>query len=243
MSDVDEHGSLHRLLGGYLLGGLDEADTERLDEHLHDCADCRAELDRLSPVPEMLQRMPDARHLGGGAALAVSPAARPSSQNIETLLGRMRAEKHKETRVSRVRWLAAAAVTLVAAAGVTYGIMTNTGASDDPSTGALPVPSVQLINAQFQPAPGSGLTGEAKLTPKAWGVEIDLAVNRISGNGPFLCLVRSRSTGTTQQAAAWSDTPTGEAKLTGASSTAASDVGAILITDRDGKVLGTANVA
>lgn len=241
MSDVDEHGSLHRLLGGYLLGGLDEADTERLDEHLHDCAECRAELDRLSPVPEMLQRMPDARHLGGGAALAVSPAARPSSQNIETLLSRMRAEKHKETRVSRVRWLAAAAVALVAAAGVTYGIMTNTGAGNDPSVQAIP--SVQLINAQFQPAPGSGLTGDARLTPKAWGVEIALDVDRISGNGPFLCLVRSRSTGTTQQAAAWSDTPTGEAKLTGASSTKASDVGAILITDRDGKVLGTANVA
>ena len=42
MSDLDEHGNLHRLLGGYLLGGLDEADTDRLDEHLHDCADCRA---------------------------------------------------------------------------------------------------------------------------------------------------------------------------------------------------------
>ncbi|MDI6100504.1 zf-HC2 domain-containing protein [Actinoplanes sp. NEAU-A12] len=239
MSDVDEHGSLHRLLGGYLLGGLDEADTERLDEHLHDCAECRAELDRLSPVPEMLQRMPDARHLGGGAALAVSPAARPSSQNIETLLSRMRAEQHKETRVSRVRWLVAASVTLIAAAGVAYGIMTNTGTQNDPSVQAIP--SVQLINAQFQPAPGSGLTGEAKLTPKAWGVEISLDVNRISGNGPFLCLVRSR-TGATQQAAAWSDTPTGEAKLTGASSTKATDVSAIMITDRDGKVLGTANV-
>ena len=53
MSDLDEHGSLHRLLGGYLLGGLDEADTDRLDEHLRDCADCRAELDRLAPAADV----------------------------------------------------------------------------------------------------------------------------------------------------------------------------------------------
>jgi hypothetical protein len=241
MSDLDDHQTLHRLLGGYLLGGLDETDTERLDAHLAECAECRAELDRLSPVPEMLQRMPDARHLGGGAALAVSPAARPSSQNIETLLSRMRAEKFKETRVNRVRWLAVAAVTLVAAAGVTYGIFTNTATPPDGGPVAQPTASVQLIDARFQPAPGSGLTGEAKLTPKAWGVEVALDVSRISGNGPFLCLVRNRS-GQTEQAAVWGGTPTGEAKLTGASSTKAADVDAILITDRDGKVLGTATV-
>ncbi|MFC4063733.1 zf-HC2 domain-containing protein [Actinoplanes subglobosus] len=238
MSDLDDHQTLHRLLGGYLLGGLDETDTELLDAHLAECAECRAELDRLSPVPEMLQRMPDARHLGGGAALAVSPAARPSSQNIETLLSRMRAEKFKETRVNRARWLAVAAVTLVAAAGVTYGIFTNnTTPPDVPEA----IPSVQLIDARFQPAPGSGLTGQARITPKAWGVEVSLDVTRISGNGPFLCLVRNRG-GQTEQAAVWGDTPNGEAKLTGASSTKAADVDAILITDRDGKVLGTATV-
>jgi hypothetical protein len=241
MSDLDDHQTLHRLLGGYLLGGLDETDTELLDAHLADCAECRAELDRLSPVPEMLQKMPDARNLGGSAALAVGPAARPSSQNIETLLSRMRAEKFKETRVNRARWLAVAAVTLVAAAGVTYGIFTNGANPPDNGPEALPTASVQLLNARFQPAPGSGLTGEARLTPKKWGVEVSLDVTRISGNGPFLCLVRNRS-GQTEQAAVWGSTPDGEAKLTGASSTPATDVEAILITDKDGKVLGTATV-
>ena len=47
MSD-GEHDELRRLLGGYLLGGLDDADTERLDAHLRDCDDCRAELDMLA---------------------------------------------------------------------------------------------------------------------------------------------------------------------------------------------------
>ncbi|GAA4943271.1 anti-sigma factor family protein [Actinoplanes utahensis] len=240
MSDVDEHESLHRLLGGYLLGGLDEADTEKLDEHLHDCAECRAELDRLAPVPEMLQSLPDARHLGGGAALAVGPAARPSPQNIENLLSRMRAEKYKETRVSRVRWLAAASVTLIAAAAIGYGIMTNTGDTPDGPKEPIALPSA--VTAQFQPAPGNGLTGKASVTPKKWGVEVTLDVSRMSGDGPFLCLVKTKN-GATQQAAAWGDTVDGEAKLTGASSTPASDVASILITDRNGNVLGTAALA
>lgn len=240
MSDLDEHGALHRLLGGYLLGGLDEADTEKLDEHLHDCAECRAELDLLAPIPEMLQHVPEGRNLAGGATLAVGPAARPSPQDIEKLLGKMRAEKYKESRGNRVRWLAAASVTLIAAAAIGYGIMTNTGAG--PGTQDPPVALPSTVSAQFQPAPGSGLTGSAAVVPKKWGVEVSLAVNRMSGDGPFLCLVRMKD-GSTQQAAAWGDSPDGEAKLTGASSARLSDVSAILITDRDGKVLGTASMA
>ncbi|MFC7529561.1 zf-HC2 domain-containing protein [Actinoplanes sp. GCM10030250] len=237
MSDLDEHGNLHRLLGGYLLGGLDEADTERLDEHLHDCAECRAELDRLSPVPEMLQSLPDARHLGGGAPLAVAPTARPSQQNIEGLLGRMRAEKTRETRVARVRWLAAAAVVMIAAAAIGYGIFTNGRVQPGKIPDALP--SVELVSARFEAAPGSGLTGSAVVTPKKWGVAVSLDVSRMTGEGPFLCLVRNKS-GATEQAAVWGETPDGEAELTGASATKVADVDAILITDRAGKVLGTA---
>ncbi|WP_328464641.1 zf-HC2 domain-containing protein [Actinoplanes sp. NBC_00393] len=239
MSDLDEHDNLHRLLGGYLLGGLDEADTDRLDEHLHDCADCRAELDRLAPVPEMLQRLPDARHLGGGAPLAVAPTARPSQQNIEGLLSRMRAEKTRETRVNRVRWLAAAAVVMIAAAAIGYGIFTN--GRVQPGTVPEALPSVELVTTRFESAPGSGLTGSAVLTPKEWGVAIALDVSKMSGNGPFLCLMRSKGGGT-EQSAVWGDTGNGSAKVNGASSFKIGDVDAVLITDRDGKVLGTASV-
>ncbi|GLY05961.1 MULTISPECIES: zf-HC2 domain-containing protein [Actinoplanes] len=237
MSDLDEHGALHRLLGGYLLGGLDESDTDRLDEHLRDCADCRAELDRLAPVPEMLQSLPDARHLAGGAPLAVAPTARPSPQNIETLLSRMRAEKTRETRVSRVRWLAAAAVVLIAAAAVGFGIFTNRGTPTEPVAG----PSGNPISATFEAGPGSQLTGDAVLTAKGWGVAVALEVDHMSGDGPFLCLVKGKD-GKTEQAAVWGDTPNGSAEVTGASSLQAGDVAEIVITDSGGAVLGTARV-
>jgi predicted anti-sigma-YlaC factor YlaD len=60
-----DHDELRRLLGGYLLGGLDEIDTDRLDAHLLDCDECRDELERLSPVPELLQRLPQAQRADG----------------------------------------------------------------------------------------------------------------------------------------------------------------------------------
>lgn len=239
MSDLDEHDALHRLLGGYLLGGLDEADTDRLDEHLRDCADCRAELDRLAPVPEMLQSLPDARQLSGGAPLAVSPTARPSPQNIEGLLSRMRAEKTKQTRVARARWLVAAAVVMIAAAAIGYGIFAN--GRVQPGTVPEALPSVTVVTSQFEAAPGSGMTGSAVLTPKQWGVAVALDVSRMTGQGPFLCLVRTKDGGT-EQAAAWGDTANGVAEVSGASSVKIADVDAVLITDRAGKVLGTASV-
>ncbi|GIE89333.1 anti-sigma factor family protein [Actinoplanes regularis] len=238
MSDLDEHGSLHRLLGGYLLGGLDETDTDRLDAHLHDCADCRAELDRLAPVPEMLQHLPDARHLGGDLPpLMVAPAARPSPQNIEGLLGRMRAEKTRETRNSRVRWLVAASVTMIAAAAIGYGVVVNTGGgpSKPPSSVA------QTVVANFQPAAGSGMSGQAVLTKKAWGVAVSLNMTGIQGKAPFLCWVK-RADGKQEQAAVWGETPEHTAKVDGSSSFTVTDVRDIVITDSAGKVLGSATV-
>lgn len=232
-----EHDDLRRLLGGYLLGGLDEADTDRLDAHLRDCDECRDELARLAPVPELLQRLPDAqRAAGGGAQPLVSLSARPTPENIESLLHRMRAARSAQARTARVRWLAAAAVVLVAAA-IGFGVIHSN--RDAPPPQALP--SAQLITAQFEPAQGSGLSGQAVLTPKLWGVSVALDVSKLRGQGPFHCQVR-RTTGEMEQAAVWGPTPSGNAKVIGASSNQVGDVSSILVTDGAGKVLGTAKV-
>ncbi|WP_436524437.1 zf-HC2 domain-containing protein [Actinoplanes sp. HUAS TT8] len=238
MSDLDEHDSLHRLLGGYLLGGLDETDTDKLDAHLHDCAECRAELDRLAPVPEMLQHLPDARHMGGDLPpLTVAPTARPSPQNIENLLGRMRAEKTRETRVSRTRWLVAASVAVIAAGAIGYGVLVNTGGG----TPVSPPVAVQNITANFQAADGSGMAGQATLIKKAWGVQVSLNMTGMAGKGPFFCIVK-RADGTQEQAAVWGETPEHTAKVDGSSSFTATDVTTILINDAEGKLLGSATV-
>jgi hypothetical protein len=237
VSGSADHDDLRRLLGGYLLGGLDEVDTERLDAHLRDCDQCRDELDRLAGVPELLQRLPEAQRAGGDVAQPpVSLAARPSSENIEGLLRRMRAERSRETRRARVRWLAAAAVVLVAAA-IGFGVIRGGRETATPQV----LPSPQLFTAQFEPAPGSGLSGEAVLTPKVWGVSVALNISKLRGDGPFLCQVH-RISGEIEQAAIWGPTPSGSAKVIGASSFQLRDVTSVSVADKAGHVLGTADV-
>jgi anti-sigma factor RsiW len=230
----DDHDDLRMLLGGYLLGGLDDADTDRLDEHLLDCDRCRAELDRLAPIPELLQRLPEASPGGRPGPVGTVLAARPTPARIEGLLTKMRAERSRDRRMARVRWLAAAAIVLIAAV-IGVGVVTSN--NDQPAP--LAVPSPALITARFEPAAGSGLSGVAVVTPKAWGVAVSLDVSRLQGSGPFYCQVRNAN-GDIQQAAVWGPTPTGSAKVTGASSIKAGNVSAIAIADSQGHVLGTA---
>ena len=232
-----DHDELRRLLGGYLLGGLDDGDTDRLDAHLLDCDECRSELDRLAPVPELLQRLPEAQRENGEAGpIALGASAKPSPERIESLLHKMRAERSRENRLARVRWLAAAAVVLIAAA-IGVGVLT----SDRGTQTAQPLPSPQLVTVQFESAAGYGLSGEAVLTPKLWGVSVALDVTRLQGDGPFVCKVRNTS-GESQQAAMWGPTPSGNAKVIGASSIQLRNVSSVLVTDVSGHVLGTAKV-
>jgi hypothetical protein len=233
-----DHDELRRLLGGYLLGGLDEADVDRLDSHLRDCDDCRDELDQLAGVPELLQRLPDTQRASRPEAqAAVSLSTRPSRENIESLLGKMRAQRARESRTTRVRWLAAAAVILIA---VAVGVGVVRGSRDNTTTPTV-LPSPELVTAQFEAARGSGLSGQAVLTPKQWGVSVALDVTKLYGKGPFSCQVRDKEGGV-QQAAMWGVTTTGNAKVVGASSTQIGDVSRVTVADHDGKVLGTAKV-
>jgi anti-sigma factor RsiW len=233
-----DHDELRRLLGGYLLGGLDDGDTDRLDAHLLDCDECRGELDRLAPVPELLQRLPEAqRENGESGPITLVASAKPSPERIESLLRKMRAERSRENRLARVRWLAAAAVVLIAAA-IGVGVLSD---RDRGTHTAQPLPSPQLVTVQFESAAGSGLSGEAVLTPKLWGVSVALDVARLQGDGPFVCKVRNTS-GESQQAAIWGPTPSGSAKVIGASSIQLRNVSSVSVTDVSGHVLGTAKV-
>jgi anti-sigma factor RsiW len=235
-----DHDELRRLLGGYLLGGLDDGDTDRLDAHLLDCDECRGELDRLAPVPELLQRLPEAqRENGESGPIALVASAKPSPERIESLLRKMRAERSRENRLARVRWLAAAAVVLIAAA-IGVGVLTSD--RDRGTQSAQPLPSPQLVTVQFESAAGSGLSGQAVLTPKLWGVSVALDVARLQGDGPFVCRVRNAG-GESQQAAIWGPTPSGSAKVIGASSIQLRNVSSVSVTDVSGHVLGTAKVS
>jgi hypothetical protein len=103
------------------------------------------------------------------------------------------------------------------------------------------LPSAPLVTARFESAAGSGLSGEAVLTPKVWGVSVSLDVTRLQGDGPFICQVRNDA-GEVQQAAVWGPTPSGSAKVIGASSIQLRNVTAIAVADNAGHILGTARL-
>ncbi|AGL14082.1 zf-HC2 domain-containing protein [Actinoplanes sp. N902-109] len=231
-----DHDELRRLLGGYLLGGLDDGDSDRLDAHLLTCDACRAELDRLAAVPELLRALPRAQ---GPATIA--PGARPSQVRIEGLLSRMRSENARERRRLLVRRLAVAAAVLLVAA-VSGSLVLNRERSDPPARPqAAPSQSQPRVVASFEAAAGSGLTGEAVLTGKTWGVEVNLTMHQLAGEGPFVCQVRTGG-GRSEQAAIWGPTPSGNAKVTGASSIQLPNVSIVAVTDTAGHVLGTARL-
>jgi hypothetical protein len=201
-----DHDELRPLLGGYLLGGLDDADTDRLDAHLLNCDECRAELDRLAPVPELL------RSLEHALPVTVAAGTRPSPARIEGLLARMRAERSRDGRRGAARWLAAVAAAVLVVAAV-VGV---------------------IVTRDREPAPGPPVAAPSQPV-------VDLTVSKLSGRGPFVCKV-SKADGTAEQAAVWGPTPSGNARVTGASSIQLRNVSEVAVADHDGHVLGTARL-
>jgi anti-sigma factor RsiW len=229
-----DHDELRKLLGGYLLGGLDDADTDRLDAHLLACDECRAELDRLAPVPELLRSFEHPSPVAVGA--------RPTPARVESLLARMRAERSHERRRRVGRRLAAVAAAVLIVAGGVGVIVTRNGDPQDTRPVAAPSPSTApVVTAVFEASDGSVLAGQAVLTGKTWGVSVDLTVSKLPGRGPFTCRV-SNLDGTQEQAAIWGPTPSGNARVTGASSIQLRNISAVAVADHDGHVLGTAHL-
>ncbi|OJF11921.1 hypothetical protein, partial [Couchioplanes caeruleus] len=184
--------------------------------------------------PELLRSLQDS------PPAAVAPGERPSAARIESLLGRMRAERARQRRRRGTRWLAAVAVALVA--GVSAGLILEQDERPSPPPPQAAPSQPPAVTATLEPAAGSGLSGQAVLTGKTWGVSIDLTVSRLSGRGPFVCQVRKAGGSTTEQAATWGPTPSGNAKVTGASSIQLRDVSTVAVADGQGHVLGTARL-
>ncbi|GAB3858415.1 zf-HC2 domain-containing protein [Dactylosporangium cerinum] len=236
---MSEHDSVRPLLGGYLLGGLDETDQFRVDAHLSGCADCRAEVHRLAPVPELLQRLP-----GDGPAAVLEA---PTRDGVDALL--RRARRAGPPVRWRARILVGVAAT-VAALTVVGSVVWSRSAPQTParttqaapsapgsSTPASSAPAGTVV--QFVAAAGSALSGRATLTPRQWGVSVALELSGLPGDGPFVLRVVGRG-GQEEQAACWGRTTSASARVTGASSIQLPNVDKVTVSDHDGHLLGTA---
>ncbi|MCU1565094.1 MAG: putative transrane anti-sigma factor [Pseudarthrobacter sp.] len=188
---------LHQLLGAYLLGGLDPVDLKSFEDHLQECAQCREELARLEKVPVLLDAVP----VPDAVALTVVPsgaAAGPSAAVPVTLLAKLERRRRKVRR----RWAALAGA--VAAACLAVGLAVG------PLLSRAPQP-----DASYSVQSSAGLQFSIDLARKTWGTELAVNGSSLPAEGTLSLWVRDRAGGE-DRACAWTATPSGRVKVTGA---------------------------
>lgn len=189
---------LHHLLGAYVLGGLDPADSTRFEAHLVDCAGCRTELPGFESLPALLDALPvpDAVALTGSARPGLAPEL--TSSVPRRVLDELAARRRKLRR----RW--AALVGAIAAACLALGIV------GGPLLSPPPEP-----DASYSVQSGNGLQFSIDLARKTWGTELAVTGSKLPLDGTLSLWIRDRDGGE-DRACAWTATPSGRVKVTGA---------------------------
>ncbi|MGW5642963.1 zf-HC2 domain-containing protein [Saccharopolyspora sp. NPDC003752] len=204
----EEHAEVRRLLGAYVLGGLDPEERRRFEEHLGHCAECREELSGYAGLPGLLHR----------AGPPPEPIE-PSEPEWAKLIEKARTERAAPPR-SR-RWL------LAVAAVVLLGVGT---------LGGMAAVSWESQGSELVAAAGVASHGHGKLESRPWGTAVSLHVENLPPDDRFVAWVVARD-GRAEQAATWSRTPTSEARLSGASAIPRDQVSLLLVTTGTGRPL------
>ncbi|WP_066289313.1 anti-sigma factor family protein [Arthrobacter sp. B6] len=203
----------HHLLGAYLIGGLDAADSQRFEAHLEVCADCRADLAELESLPALLDvvPVPDAVALTAAHRIPVQtePAASPPRAVLDELATRR--------RTSRRRW--AALVGAVAAACLALGLAAG------PVLNRPPQP-----DASYSVQSGDGLRLSVDLARKTWGTEVAVNGSSMPLDGTLSLWVRDRDGGE-DRACAWTATPSGRVRVTGATPVQLASIASVELRD------------
>ena len=214
---------LHHLLGAYVLGGLDPADSQRFEAHLQGCAGCRADLAELESLPALLDALPvpDAVALTGNSRSAAAEAATSVPKAVLVELASRR-------RKSRRRWVALMGAVAAAclALGVAAGPLLNRAPQPDASY------SVQADN---------GLRFSVDLARKNWGTELAVNGSSMPLTGTYSLWVRDRAGGE-DRACAWTATPSGRIKVTGATPVQLASIATVELRDDDAKTVAVITV-
>ena len=185
----------HHLLGAYVLGGLEPADLSLFESHLQGCPGCRKELAVLEKVPMLLDSLP----VPDAVALTAAPGSAAAGPEVPA---RLFDELAHRRRTLRRRWAALAGA--VAAACLAVGLAVG------PLLARPPQP-----DATYSVVSGGGLQVNIDMARKTWGTELALSGSSLPGEGTLSLWVRDRAGGE-DRACAWTATPSGKVKVTGA---------------------------
>jgi Putative zinc-finger len=175
--------------GAYVLGALSDEDVVAFEEHLAGCIDCRARVEELSELPDLLSLVP--------AELFARPA--PVLDAVVPLLAAVRARRRRQ------RWITAAAATAAAACIVALTVVISGNSTTAKPAAQLATPvTMNAVTA----AP---IHATAEVAQVAWGTSIRLRCTYDSGvsypsDEQYSLIVQSRS-GQTQNLGTWTVVP------------------------------------
>ena len=198
----DTAGSAHvRLeLGVLVLGALDADDRARVEAHLTGCAECRAELEELAPLPGLLHRVPEADVVRAGDG-----SLEPAVDLVPAVLALADREVRVKRATRRRRW----AVVGIAAT-VLGGVAIGTGALRS----ATPVPSAEPTPVVVRATdPVTGVHAQVTLTSSPRGTDLALKLSGVPAGEE--CRLVATAGDQRDVTASWDATYTGEATFTG----------------------------
>lgn len=208
-------------LGVYVLGVADTPERQLVEAHLPGCAECRAELARLAPLPGLLASVPpDLRPAGIGAA-APGPVPAPARARR----GRFRRPPAGDRpRAARPRWAAAVTVAVTAAGAAVAGLaggylLAPHGGAGRPSGPAMTVSAAN---------PAAHVRAVAALTATSWGTSIRLRVSGVPLNVQCWLVVRSRA-GKSEVAGVWEAWSPGPVTVPGSAAWRPSDIASLQV--------------
>ena len=209
----ENHQDVRLLLGAYVLGALDRADVQQVEEHLSGCPACRDEVADLATLPEVLRRRP--------ATDAATLRPPTPAELLPALLHQVAAHRRRE----RKRWALGAAVAASVAALAVGGGVTLLTRGPSPTGNEIPLSATA----------GSSV-GHVQLTVKPWGSALTVDLSGLPVRGPFVLQTTARD-GHHEQAATWAATGTGIVTVVGATSVTPADVTRITVLGPDGQEL------
>ncbi|GAA5192401.1 zf-HC2 domain-containing protein [Rugosimonospora acidiphila] len=235
----------HVDIGGYLAKALDPAQTERVEEHLAACEDCRTEVDSLREWADSLEAVPDSM----AEAMLLDGPPEGGDLLLQRTLRQIRTESAGDRNRRRAGLGVAAAAVVAAAisAGVAIG---HTGGHQSSPQAEAPAPSATASTAApgtrfatvADPATGARIT--VAVAPQTGWVRVTAAVSGIPA-GQQCQLFVVKKDGTAVLAGSWVVSAKGAADGTTLDGTALidpSDVAGVRVSNTDGKQFASANL-
>ncbi|GII89199.1 hypothetical protein Ssi03_71890 [Sphaerisporangium siamense] len=218
----------HADVAAYILGVLDEEDSEAFEGHLLDCPSCQDELREMYALPDALDLIrgdvigapratahgaaPGARPAGSvngaahGSPGVIQDPRPPGCRSPRRRHAPPRAEESRE-EITAARARRHRAVALGVAAVLFIGVTGGVAASRlwpgiGGTTVAAPTGAPAATEFREGASPGTGVSGKVGLTPRSWGTEVAFQLSGVTG--PERCsLVAVSRGGDTDVVSGW----------------------------------------